>query len=240
MRKIDGTPVQPGVQVLDDEDITFTISLTETSSNPAVASAPAYLQFTCDNGVTTYLDNAIVFAANQPTRIYEITRKSRELYGGPVGAPGNIVTLGGYFYVGNSPYTNPYSSSYPRSWSVSIPIGAQSGTIVITANVPGAFFYLTTDAAGGSHSDFAPQTYKCPPGSYSIQWVEVDGYTDTPSTQTGSLAIGETLPFQGIYGGESGIHPPTMDTGTLPLLGLLVGGASMIGWAFTRKGGKSK
>ncbi len=71
----------------------------------------------------------------------------------------------------------------------------QTGTIVVTANVPGATFNIS----GTATYNGAPRTINnAPAGSYTIVWGEVSGYTK-PGNQSLPLTAGNAITFNGVY-----------------------------------------
>ena len=103
---------------------------------------------------------------------------------------------------------------------------AQTGTIVVTANVPGATFNIT----GAATYSGAPRTISdAPAGDYTISWNDVPGY-NTPGSQSRTLNANGTIEFGGQY-----TEIPVLE-GTITVNSIPAGAGFMITGAATYSG----
>ena len=84
---------------------------------------------------------------------------------------------------------------------------AENGTITVDSTPDGAPFNIEGPQA---YSGEAPWTFnEAPAGEYTITWLDMDGRI-TPAGQTGNLAGGGSINFNGVYEQE---EPPPPEDG---------------------------
>ncbi len=142
----------------------------------SVNSIPAGATFNI-TGAATYSGTAPWSTSGAPLGSYTITWNPLLGYNTPPSETRSLSMGGGISFTGN------YAA---------VP---QTGTIVVTANMPGATFTIT----GAAEYNGAPRTITdAPAGDYTITWRVLAGMT-SPPPQTLTLLAGSTITFNGVY-----------------------------------------
>lgn len=134
-----------------------------------------------------------------------------------------IRTCGHYYRIAGAPY---YCSGDGHSIKVVAPV---PGTVLTSSNIPSS--WTITGPATITGSGTSQSSPLEPPGTYTVTWGAVPGYT-TPASQSLTLTNGGTITFNGTYSANS-CAAATVSNCNLPLTasGSSAGGSCSSGYA---------
>lgn len=221
-------------KVAPDEDIGFRVILRKHADEDSYETGPAYLAVLCHGNIRIlWTGKFAAGSASGTAQTIDVALTPNEMYGGSITTSQYLEAV---LYCGNGDAFSLDTATGSLSFTFAVvpPVApAQSGTIKVSSDPPGAAFSL---AGAAGYTGTTPwQKVGAPTGQYCITWGNKAGYTAPPSGCQ-NLANSGTIQFTGNYDPEG---TPGAEEGTpWPVVALGIGAAAAIGWAAYKRRGK--
>ena len=225
----------PSAQKVEpDQEIGFHAVLRKHADEEGYETKPAYLAMLCHGNVRILWTGTFEPGSSSGTaKEIDVALSPNEMYGGSITTSQYLEAV---LYCGNGDTFSLDTATGSLSFSFTVipPVApAQSGTIKVSSNPPGAAFSLA--GAAGYNGTTPWQKVGAPTGQYCITWGSKAGYTSPPSGCR-NLPNDGTIQFTGEYDPEGA--PGAEDGAPWPAIALGVGAALAVGWAAYKRRGK--